>query len=145
MVQKSCTSLYGQYFMIFHDLQGFIHFRLCRISSINSISYIDPMFFLNWHGRPLDNQKFGFSWTQLGFWIKNPSGKQQLLRSKFVEISKAHKTAGIDETSGCSKTWFFEVEAWNQKARTSYKPSLTVWEKTIAMKLALGRCSFSHR
>ena len=30
---------------IFHDLQGFIHFRWCRISCINSISYIDPMFF----------------------------------------------------------------------------------------------------
>ena len=34
MVQKSCTSLIGS---LSHYLQGFIHPRWCRISSINSM------------------------------------------------------------------------------------------------------------
>ena len=37
--KKSCTSWYGKYPIIIHYLQGFIHPRWCRISSINSIRW----------------------------------------------------------------------------------------------------------
>ena len=68
------------------------------------------MFVLNWRGRPLDNQKFGFSWTQLGFWIKNPSGKQQLLRSKFAEIPKLIKQQELMKLQVVQKLDFLRLK-----------------------------------